>query len=58
MNGGDFLILFVLFTVAVGAYGFDLPAWFWAAIVIVFLFLYFSWAWYARKNKIKLDDET
>lgn len=46
-----------IFTVALGAYGFNLPAWFWVVVVIVVLFLYFSWAWYARKNNIKIEKE-
>ncbi|HMR99752.1 MAG TPA: VTT domain-containing protein [Anaerolineales bacterium] len=54
----NFLGRFVstIFTVALGAYGFNLPGWFWAAIVIVVLVFYFGWAWYARTNNIKIEE--
>ena len=46
-----------IFTVAIAAYGFNLPGWFWVVIVIVFLLLYFGWAWYARENDLKIEAE-
>lgn len=45
------------FTVAVSAYGFNLPSWFWVAVVIVILSFYFGWAWYARENNIEIAKE-
>ncbi|MBV6451081.1 MAG: hypothetical protein MHPDNHAH_01810 [Anaerolineales bacterium] len=55
----NFLGRFVstVFTVAVSAYGFDLPGWFWAAAITVILILYFSWVTYARKHNLKPDGE-
>ncbi len=46
-----------IFTVALGAYGFNLPVWFWVTVVVVVLFFYFGWAWYARANNIKIEKE-
>lgn len=46
-----------IFTVALGAYGFNLPVWFWVTVVIVVLFFYFGWVWYARTNNIKIEKE-
>lgn len=46
-----------IFTVAIAAYGFNLPGWFWAAVVVAFLVLYLGWAWYARTNNIKIEKE-
>ncbi|RIK29306.1 MAG: hypothetical protein DCC56_13200 [Anaerolineae bacterium] len=55
----NFLGRFVstVFTVAVSAYGFDLPGWFWAAAIAVILILYFSWMAYARKYNLKVERE-
>ncbi len=55
----NFLGRFVstVFTVAVSAYGFDLPGWFWAAAIAVILILYFSWVAYARKYNLKVERE-
>ncbi|MCC6299089.1 MAG: VTT domain-containing protein [Anaerolineales bacterium] len=47
-----------IFTVAFSAYGFNLPAWFWAVAVIVILLIYFSWVMYARKHNIRVDRES
>lgn len=44
-----------IFTVALGAYGFNLPGWFWVTVIIVVLFFYFGWAWYAQTNNIKIE---
>lgn len=43
------------FTVAVGAYGFSLPPWFWMAVALVVLILYLVWGWYARENDLRLN---
>lgn len=45
------------FTVAVSAYGFDLPGWFWALAIIVILLIYFSWVTYARRNNLSVERE-
>lgn len=45
------------FTVAVSAYGFDLPGWFWALALVVILLIYFSWVTYARKHNIKVQED-
>ncbi|WKZ49173.1 MAG: VTT domain-containing protein [Anaerolineales bacterium] len=46
-----------IFTVAISAYGFNLPAWVWAAAIAVILILYFSWVAYARKYNLKVERE-
>lgn len=46
-----------IFTVAISAYGFNLPAWVWAAAIAVILILYFSWMAYARKYNLKVERE-
>jgi uncharacterized membrane protein YdjX (TVP38/TMEM64 family) len=46
-----------IFTVAVSAYGFDLPAWFWVLVIVVILFIYFSWVTYARRHNINVERE-
>lgn len=45
------------FTVAVSAYGFDLPAWFWVVIIAVILLMYYGWVAYARRHNIKVEME-
>lgn len=40
------------FTVAVGAYGFELPPWFWISSIGVITLLYSGWVAYARWNNI------
>jgi len=43
------------FTVAVSAYGFNLPGWVWVLIITVILLIYFSWVAYARRNNLKVE---
>ncbi len=45
------------FTVAVSAYGFDLPGWFWVAVAFVVLTFYFVWGWYARENNLRIKKD-
>ena len=47
-----------IFTVAFSAYGFDLPAWFWAATIAVILLIYFSWVAYARKHNLSVNRQS
>jgi len=45
------------FTLAVGAYGFNLPSVFCVAAALVIIGFYFGWAAYARKHNINLNQK-